>query len=327
MADETRPRIYLRELTSGDYGLEEFRKEQLTYDRLRADDLDTHGEPFKEPAGPVETMAPWRVGPGDQQLLTQSIQLHFRNLAPGGKSPRHGHQNEAVFYIAEGAGYDIDDEIRYEFQTGDTLLVHTDSVHQHFNTSDTEWTKIVVFKAKSLWMMLGLVEQGHSKSQPDDLYEPPEPWGDIWTPGVQELRKVIGPKDGEWEDDPKVGRVRRILDKNHSDRRCFSIDLVEQIVEPGEASIEHRHMADEAVYVLEGEGVSTQRDVRSEIDTTYHSRVAKTAREWPIKAGDVVYVPHNCIHQFRATGEQPLRFLSAQNRMFRHLGYDAIAVR
>lgn len=320
-------RIYLREISSGDYGLEAYRRKQLGYERIRPEDLDIHGDPFadSEEADHPETIAPWRVGPGDPQLLTQTVQVHFRHIAPGKQSGRHGHQNEAVFYILSGQGYDIDDEQRYEYSAGDTLLVHTDSVHQHFNASDTEWTRILVFKAKSLWMYLGLLEQGKTKSQDDADFDAPQAWDDLWTPGVKDLKKVVKKDEGSWVDDQRIGHIRRILDLG-DDARQFALDMVEQLVAPGEASVQHRHMADEIVYVLEGTGVSVQRDVRSQIDTRYHARVSKHSREWEIKAGDVVYVPQNCIHRFEASGGQPLRFLSAQNRMFRHLGYDNIVV-
>ncbi|MDR0344273.1 MAG: cupin domain-containing protein [Nocardiopsaceae bacterium] len=316
-------RIYVREVASGEYNLEEFRQQQLERARVRDSDLDIHGRPSTEHEE-AESPAPWRLGPGDEDFLTQSVQVHFRNLRPGLKSGKHGHQNEAIFYILEGQGYDIDDEIRYEYSAGDTLIVNNDSVHQHFNASETEWCKILVLKAKSLYLMLGLVEQGREKSQPDESFGPREAWGGVWTEGVEDLKKVIRATDGEWVDDKRIGLIRRIVDKDEPGARCFSMDVFEQVVQPGESSVKHRHMADEVVYVISGEGESTQRDVRSDIDSKYYARVSKDERTLSIKAGDAVYVPHNCIHQFTNTGDQPLRLLSGQNRAFRHLGYESI---
>lgn len=318
-------RIYVRELSSGEYNLEEFRQHQLEHGRVRNTDIDDYGRPFAEDheAGSI---APWRVSPGDDEFLTQTVQVHFRNIRPGQKSGKHGHQNEAIFYILEGQGYDIDDETRYEYSAGDTLIVNNDSVHQHFNASDTEWCKILVFKAKSLYLMLGLVEQGREKAQPAEKFGPQESWGGIWTKGVEDLTKVIKASDGEWVDDKRIGHIRRIVDKDQPGVRCFSMDVFEQIVEPGQSSVEHRHMADEVMYIISGKGESAQRDVRPDIDERYRARVSKDLRTFSFKAGDVVYVPHNCIHQFTNTGDQPLRFLSGQNRAFRHLGYDNILV-
>ena len=48
----------------------------------------------------------------------------------------HGHQNEAAFYILEGRGYEIHDDKRYDWEKGDLVFVHTDSVHRHYNPYD-----------------------------------------------------------------------------------------------------------------------------------------------------------------------------------------------
>ena len=40
--------------------------------------------------------------------------------------------------------------------------------------------------------------------------------------------------------------------------------------------------------------------------------------------GDVVYVPQNTIHQHFNAGNEPLTLLSAQNRLFKLLGYDSV---
>ena len=43
---------------------------------------------------------------------TQSIHIHYVDLAPLGKSQKHGHQNEALLYVLEGKGYEI--HVRYK---------------------------------------------------------------------------------------------------------------------------------------------------------------------------------------------------------------------
>ena len=46
----------------------------------------------------------WRIGPGDEDFLTQTIQVHFVELRHSRPTHGHGHQNEAAFYILEGHG-------------------------------------------------------------------------------------------------------------------------------------------------------------------------------------------------------------------------------
>ncbi|MBM4001152.1 MAG: cupin domain-containing protein [Planctomycetes bacterium] len=63
-------------------------------------------------------------------------------------------------------------------------------------------------------------------------------------------------------------------------------------VAPGGFTPRHSHPYEHEVYVLEGEGVVLQGDV-----------------ERPLKAGHVVLVDPDEVHQFRNTGSTTLRFL------------------
>jgi hypothetical protein len=84
-------------------------------------------------------------------------------------------------------------------------------------------------------------------------------------------------------------------------------------------------MADEAVYVISGKGYSLHWDVEAEIDDRYYARVAKEPTRWEFSAGDLLSVPHNTVHQhFNADPKEPLVFLSAENRLYAHLGYDSV---
>ena len=63
-------------------------------------------------------------------------------------------------------------------------------------------------------------------------------------------------------------------------------------VEQGGFTPKHSHPYEHEVFVLEGAGLVLEGD-----------------QEHPLKAGDVVFVKPNEIHQFRNTGPQPLKFL------------------
>ena len=63
-------------------------------------------------------------------------------------------------------------------------------------------------------------------------------------------------------------------------------------VAPGGHTPKHHHPYEHEVYVLEGEGV-----------------VLEAGREVPLKAGDVIYVAPDEVHQFRNTGRCRMRFL------------------
>jgi quercetin dioxygenase-like cupin family protein len=63
-------------------------------------------------------------------------------------------------------------------------------------------------------------------------------------------------------------------------------------VEPGGHTPKHFHDYEHEVYVIEGKGMIVDGD---------HER--------PLAAGDVIFVAPNDIHQFRNTGNSPMRFL------------------
>ena len=67
--------------------------------------------------------------------MTQTLHIHLEEYAPGGHNQKHGHVNEAAFYILDGEGYEIHDGIRYDWKAGDVVVVHNNCVHQHFNAS------------------------------------------------------------------------------------------------------------------------------------------------------------------------------------------------
>ena len=63
-------------------------------------------------------------------------------------------------------------------------------------------------------------------------------------------------------------------------------------VAPGGHTPKHFHDYEHEVFVLEGEGVVMDGD-----------------QEQPLSSGDVIYVAPNDGHQFRNTGDRPMRFL------------------
>jgi quercetin dioxygenase-like cupin family protein len=317
-------RIFLRGLSSQTYGLTEFRRRQLAAPRVRDDSVVVDDGTVGHSADSDQSRTWWRIGPGDEPFLTQSLQVHFVELPPRSANRGHGHQNEAAFYILAGRGYEIHDDQRYDWAEGDLVIVHTDSVHQHFNPYD-ETARCLVLKAKSLWMYLGLVQQGRGGPLAEsESYGPRQDWSALWTPGVAGRKKVVGPADASWQTTP-LGRVRVRSAPERDDVRVFSVDVFELEIPAGSRSGKRWHMADEVLYVLGGSGYSLHWEVEAEIAERYYARVATEPTRHEIRAGDTLYVPHNTVAQHVATGGEPLLLLSGQNRIFKQLGYDTVA--
>ncbi len=319
-----RGRVFLRGLTSETYGLAEFRAAQLAAPRVRDDSVVVDDARVAHSGDSAKTRTWWRIGPGDEPFLTQTLQVHFVRLPPNTANHGHGHQNEAAFYILEGRGYEIHDDKRYDWSKGDLVLVHTDSVHRHYNPYDEQATALVM-KAKCAWMYLGLIQQGRSEPIADEeRFGPRQDWSQIWTPGVGQRKKVVTPADTVWETTP-LGRVRVLSSPRDTDVRTFSIDVFELEIPAGSRSGQRWQMADEVLYVLSGSGYSLHWQVEAEIAERYYARIATEPMRYDIRAGDTLYVPQNTVAQHFATDGAPLVLLSAQNRLFKLLGYDNVA--
>lgn len=322
-------RVFLRGLSAETYGLGEQLRRQRAAPRVRHEGAGlvvAHGMAGYDGLS-AKSSAEWLVGPGDDPFLTQSLQVHTVDLAPGGSNDGHGHQNEALYYVLEGRGYEIHDGARYDWEAGDAVVVHADSVHQHFNADPKRPVRGLIFKTKAAWCYLGLWQQGRSAPfEAEARYGPREDWSRLWTPGVAAKRKVVKVADTRWED-TRDGRVRVITSPAVADVRIASVDLYQQDIPPGGRSARHWHMADEVVFVESGSGTSVQWDVEAEIAERYYARVATEPTRWDFGARDVVYVPQNTVHEHVNTGGTPLRLLVAQSRLFKLLGYDAVAYR
>lgn len=320
-------RTFLRGIGSETYGLGKQRDLQRSQNRVRRAGtvVDDASVGHSGDADPDQSKTYWMLGPGDEEFLTQSLQVHFVELMPGGTNFGHGHQNEAHFYILEGSGYEIHDGKRYDWEKDDLVIVHHDSKHKHYNKSKTERALALVLKAKTSWMVLGLIQQGRSGTLKDeDRFGPRQDWTQLWSPGWEEKKKVIRPSDTRWET-TRDGNVRVILSPRRTDARTHSLDLYQQKIDVGSRSGKHWHMADEAVYVISGKGYSLHWDVEAEIDDRYYARVAKEPTRWEFSTGDLLYVPHNTVHQhFNSDPKEPLILLSATNRLYAHLGYDNV---
>ena len=316
-------RVFLRGITSESYGLSELRGRQLAAPRVRDDSVVVDDAKVGHSGDSDESRTWWRVGPGDEPFLTQTLQIHFVQLPPGSSNHGHGHQNEAAFYILEGRGYEVHDGQRYDWEQGDLVLVHADSVHRHFNPYDETATALVM-KAKTAWMYLGLLQQGRSRPVTDEgRFGERQDWSQLWTPGVAARKKVVKQSDTIWEDTP-LGRVRVVSAPSRSDVRTFSVDVLELDIPAGGRSGRRWQMADEVLYVLSGSGYSLHWEVEAEIADMYYARIATEPSRHEVKAGDTLYVPQNTVAQHFAVGSSPLRLLSAQNRLFKQLGYDAV---
>jgi quercetin dioxygenase-like cupin family protein len=314
-----KPRRFVRAVESETYSLTQQRRRRLdtTSRVIRKDYRDFNTGKVKEKG---------IVSPGDDPFVTQSVQAHFVTVPPGGRDKGHGHQNEAFFYILQGRGFDMHDGVRYDWEEGDAVAVHNDSVHWHNNLDPDRPAVALVMKAKATWLFLGLHQQGPLGTAPapdDHRWGPRQDLLVARAPEDLELRKVLKSNDTPWQITPH-GHVR-VLAGASLPMRVKAIDVHLQSIPGGSRSGRQWQMADELFYVLEGSGYDLHWEVEVEIDDRYYARIAKEPTRWEWQAGDMVYIPHNTVHQhFNADPSRAAKLIAASNRLHKLIGYSRV---
>ena len=162
-------RVYFRGLENISYGLTDELKRMRDLPRvIKAKDLPRH-----DVTGP-SFWNRWLMEPDMKRM--QSIQSHMVDLAPGGCSQKHGHMNEAVFYIVDGKGYDIHDGKRFDYEAGDIVMVYNGCVHQHFNKNPDKTLNDIVVKTKPMFLLKNLLFQQVVERAPNQAAPGFEDW-------------------------------------------------------------------------------------------------------------------------------------------------------
>ncbi|KIL35960.1 hypothetical protein SD71_11455 [Cohnella kolymensis] len=134
-------------------------------------------------------------------------------------------------------------------------------------------------------------------------------------------KKIVRPNEMPWEMAPQ-GLLKHLLNEQMN-TRMETVDAYMQILPPGSRSGKHRHLAEECLYVLEGSGYDLHQDCDVEITDTFHWKPQDEVKRFDWKAGDVIYLPPNTIHQhFNADPEKPARLISAINRIYKYCGLN-----
>ena len=135
--------------------------------------------------------------------------------------------------------------------------------------------------------------------------------------------KKVSPEEAPWEDTPH-GRLKHLAHEGINPR-IKDIDMYIQEIPAGGRSGKHRHMAEELMFILEGQGYSLHWDVQFDLKAEYEWQIPKESKRFDWEEGDMVYVPVNTVHQhFNSDAEKPARFISASNRIYKYLGFGDI---
>lgn len=119
--------------------------------------VSSEDQPFeRSPDGLIKHLVHEKLGTREQ-----CVDAYMLFIEEGSRSGKHRHMWEEVIFVAEGSGYDLHWDVKFdcidtyhwdweseprkfEWQRGDFIYVPPFSIHQHFNTGKTEARLIVI---------------------------------------------------------------------------------------------------------------------------------------------------------------------------------------
>ena len=142
--------------------------------RFRADALAASAEARRRDSEAANLVTPeempFECGPDglvkhliNERMNTREhcVEAYMQFLPPGGRSGRHRHMWEEVLFVAEGRGYDLHWDLKFdcidafeyrweeepkrnEWQRGDFIYVPPFTIHQHFNADPDAEARLIV---------------------------------------------------------------------------------------------------------------------------------------------------------------------------------------
>jgi quercetin dioxygenase-like cupin family protein len=119
--------------------------------------VSAEDQPFEQsPDGLIKHLVHEQMGTREQ-----CVDAYMLFIEEGSHSGKHRHMWEEVIFVAEGSGYDLHWDVKFdcidtyhwdweseprksEWQRGDFIYIPPFSIHQHFNTGKTEARLIVI---------------------------------------------------------------------------------------------------------------------------------------------------------------------------------------
>jgi gentisate 1,2-dioxygenase len=92
----------------------------------------------------------WFLHPNHSPLQTgmRMSEIYVQELPPGARSGKHRHVGEEVHFIIEGSGYDVIDDVRWDWQANDVVATPVLSTHQSFNADPDRPARFISFKSR-----------------------------------------------------------------------------------------------------------------------------------------------------------------------------------
>ncbi len=164
-------------------------------------------------------------------------------------------------------------------------------------------------------------ERAHATTQTVDFYAEA-------LKASEKFRKDYDAKMGvvKWSDMPMErspdGLIKHIIHER-MDTKEMCLDIYMQFLPPGKASGTHRHLSEEVVYVVEGQGYDLHWDVKFDCKDTMEFEWETEPKKFEWKAGDFIYIPPYCAHKhFNSDPNNEARIIVVTSRIIKAMGFD-----
>lgn len=117
------------------------------------------------------------------------------------------------------------------------------------------------------------------------------------------------------------GLIKHIINERMNTKECC-LDMYMQIIEPGKATGKSRHLSEEIMYVIEGEGYDLHWDVRFDCDHEMEFTWDEEPKKFEWGQGDFIYIPPYCAHKRFNTGGSTARTVVVNSRILKPMGFD-----
>ncbi|MHB8960972.1 MAG: cupin domain-containing protein [Candidatus Limnocylindrales bacterium] len=112
---------------------------------------------------------------------TAGLSAVMHELAPGLYQSRHRHGGEAWLYVISGTGYSILDDVRYDWEAGDLIVVDHWVWHQHFNASSERTARLVrIHNFDALYDMIRILMDPLNLFEELPKLDAPDLTGIVW---------------------------------------------------------------------------------------------------------------------------------------------------
>ncbi len=151
----------------------------------------------------------------------------------------------------------------------------------------------------------------------DDYYSRTLKDAETFTETKKLLQSLIPAEEQLWENSPQ-GLLKHLTNDSMNSAES-AINIYQQVIEPGGNSGKHRHLSEEIVFILEGDGYDLHWDPIFAADEKYDWDWQREPKQFEWRAGDFVYIPPNAIHQHFAAVSSRVRLLSATSQLVKVL--------